>query len=76
MGKEKPLIFEKALKFLETPISETWVFEDSPLPLKVAKGIGLPTVGIYDKFNNFDDVRLNCDIYISSVKDFKKLVIE
>lgn len=76
IGKDKPYIFEKALQYLETPISETWVFEDSALPLKVVKQIGMPTVGIYDKFNDSKDVKLNSNIYISSAKDFEKLIID
>lgn len=76
VGKEKPFIFEKALQYLETPISETWVFEDSPLPLKVVKRIGMPTVGIYDKYNASDKVRSNCDIYIASANELRGLTID
>jgi len=76
VGKEKPFIFEKALQYLETPITETWVFEDSPLPLKVVKQIGLSTVGIYDKYNDADTVKANCDIYISSAKELRELIID
>ena len=76
IGKEKTYIFEKALQYLGTPVLETWVFEDSALPLNVVKQIGMPTVGIYDKFNNSNEVRRNCDIYISSANDFKQLIID
>lgn len=76
VGKETPFIFEKALQYLGTPKSYTWVFEDSPLPIKVVKKIGMPTVGVYDKFNDYKDVKLNSDIYISSAIDLKNLIIE
>lgn len=76
IGKDKPYIFEKALQYLGTPVLETWVFEDSALPLNVVKQIGMPTVGIYDKFNDSNAVRTNCNIYISSANDFKKLIID
>ena len=52
-GKEHPDIFLEAQKRLGTPVEETWVFEDSYIALRTAHGIGMPTVGIYDKYNDF-----------------------
>ncbi len=48
-GKEKPLIFEKALELLGTAREETPVFEDSLYAIKTAKAAGLPIVAIYDR---------------------------
>ena len=48
-GKEKPLIFEKALELLGTAREETPVFEDSLYAMKTAKAAGLPIVAIYDR---------------------------
>ncbi|MDR1132357.1 MAG: HAD family phosphatase [Oscillospiraceae bacterium] len=47
-GKEKPLIFEKALAHLGTPRAETFVFEDALYAAKTAKKAGFPIVGVYD----------------------------
>ena len=32
-------------------IANTWVFEDSLVAIETAVKIGMPTVGIYDRFN-------------------------
>ena len=48
-GKEEPDIYLEAQRILGTPAEETWVFEDSYVALRTAHGIGMPTVGIYDK---------------------------
>ena len=50
-GKEEPDIFLEARKRLGIPLEETWVFEDSLVAIETAVKIGMPTVGIYDRFN-------------------------
>ena len=50
-GKEHPDIFLMAADYLGEEIAETWVFEDSLVALETAVRIGMPTVGIYDRFN-------------------------
>ena len=50
-GKDEPDIFLHAADFLNTESSETWVFEDSLTAIETAVKIGMPTVGVYDKFN-------------------------
>ncbi len=50
-GKERPDIFLLAQEFLGTKSDETWVFEDSLVAIETATKIGLPTVGIYDRYN-------------------------
>ena len=60
---------------METPLSKTWVFEDSPLPLKVVKQIGMPTVGIYDKYNfGQDEIKKIATEYIADGETLMKLV--
>lgn len=55
LGKDKPDIYLLAKDYLGTEISETWVFEDSFVAIKTAHDIGMNTVGIYDKYNPYQD---------------------
>ena len=48
-GKDKPVIYQKALEHLETAKDETYVFEDMLFALNTAKTDGFPTVGVYDR---------------------------
>ena len=50
-GKEEPDIFILAKDFLGEETKETWVFEDSLVAIETASKLGMPTVGIYDRFN-------------------------
>ena len=45
-GKDKPVIYQKALKHLETEKRDTYVFEDMLFALNTAKTDGFPTVGV------------------------------
>jgi HAD superfamily hydrolase (TIGR01509 family) len=64
-GKDVPDIYLLALDYLGTDKAETWVFEDSYVALCTASGIGLPTVGIYDKYNfDTDKLEAKSTIYI------------
>lgn len=51
-GKEEPDLYLLAQGFLGEAVSDTWVFEDSLTAIETAVKIGLPTVGIYDRFNH------------------------
>ena len=48
-GKDKPVIYQKALELLATKKEETYVFEDLPFALKTAKEDGFKTIGVYDR---------------------------
>lgn len=48
-GKDKPVIYQKALEHLGTKKEETYVFEDLPFALKTAKEDGFRTIGVYDR---------------------------
>ena len=50
-GKEEPDIFLQACEFLGESVKETWVFEDSLTAIETAAKTGMPTVGIYDRYN-------------------------
>ena len=51
-GKDQPDIFLLAQEFLGESISDTWVAEDSLVAIETATKIGMPTVGVYDAFND------------------------
>ena len=50
-GKEEPDVFLMAADYFGEDKAETWVFEDSLVAIETAVRIGMPTVGIYDRFN-------------------------
>ena len=54
-GKDKPVIYQKALGHLGTEKSDTYVFEDLPFALNTAKTDGFPTVGVYDRHEVHQD---------------------
>ena len=74
-GKERPDVYLAALEYLGTPKEETWVFEDSLVALKTAKGIGLPVVGIYDAHNfGHEEMKEIADYYIGEGEGLNKLM--
>ena len=74
-GKDQPDVFLQAAAFLNTEISETWVFEDSLVAIETATKIGMPTVGIYDKFNYGQDrIKEIATEYISETETLLKLI--
>lgn len=69
-GKDKPIIYRKALEHLGTTKEETCVFEDSLFALKTAKEDGFTAVGVYDKHENRqDELRHLADYYIRDYTD-------
>ena len=74
-GKDKPDVYLGALEYLGTTKEETWVFEDSLVAIKTAKGIGMPVVGIYDAYNfGHDEMREISDYYIADGEGLDKLI--
>lgn len=74
-GKEHPDVYKIAHEYLGTDIDKTWVFEDSAAALCTARSIGMPTVGIYDKFNfGHDVVAENSTIHIGDGETLKKVI--
>ena len=72
-GKDKPIIYRKALEHLDTAKNETYVFEDSLFALKTAKADGFTTVGVYDRHENRQDNLKNlADYYIDDFSQIKK----
>lgn len=74
-GKDEPDIFLQAAEFLGCEVKDTWVFEDSLVAIETAAKIGMPTVGIYDKFNyGQDKIKELATEYISSTETLLKLI--
>ena len=69
-GKDKPVIYQKALEHLETAKDETYVFEDMLFALNTAKTDGFPTVGVYDRHEvHQDELKGRADYYVLDFTD-------
>lgn len=69
-GKDKPIIYRKALEHLDTAKNETYVFEDSLFALKTAKADGFTAVGVYDRHETSqDNLKSLADYYIRDFWD-------
>lgn len=65
-GKDKPVIYEKALESLGTSKESTWVFEDALYAAKTAKAAGFNVVGVFDKAEvDEEELRAISDKYIT-----------
>lgn len=74
-GKDEPDVFLQAVEFLGTEIKDTWVFEDSLTAIETATKIGMPTVGIYDKFNyGQEKIKEIATEYVDSSETLLKLL--
>lgn len=73
-GKESPDIFLHTQAWLGTETEETWVFEDSYVALETAQRIGMPTVGVYDPYNPWQQqVRKASTVYLDRGESMMKL---
>ena len=72
-GKEFPDVFEEALRRLDTPRAETWVFEDSLYAAKTAKAAGFPVAAVYDPTSAKDRAALEAlaDQYLETFADWR-----
>lgn len=69
-GKDKPIIYQKAMGHLETEKRDTYVFEDMLFALNTAKTDGFPTVGVYDRHEaHQDELKGLADYYIFDFTD-------
>lgn len=75
-GKDRPDIFLAALSYLGTPIEDTYVFEDSLFAIESAKKAGFPTVGVYDRFSDYqiEEVKERSDIFIISFDELIEMI--
>ena len=74
-GKDKPDIYILASESLGMKIGEVCVFEDSHVAINTSHGLGMKTVGIFDKFNyGQDEIKKIADYYIDDGETLMKLV--
>lgn len=65
-GKDEPVIFRKAMKFLETDRTNTVIFEDALHAIQTAKADGFLTVGIFDShIQEQAQLQTLCDCYLA-----------
>lgn len=76
VGKESPLVYEEASRYMGTCKQETWVFEDSLHGIRTAKQAGFYTVGIYDKasHNMQQKIQKEASFYLESFEQMQVLV--
>ncbi len=74
-GKDTPDIYLMAREYLGADTQQTWVFEDAFVAIQTATGIGMQTVGIYDKYNPYQDkIKAMATHYIEAGETLMKLV--
>lgn len=73
MGKNNPEFFLKALKLVNTPISETVVFEDALYAIKSAKEAGFPVAGVHDPsaYDEAKEIKDTVDWYLNSYDEWE-----
>ncbi len=74
VGKEKPLIYEKAAQAMDTIPEGTCVVEDALHALLTAKGAGFFTIGVYDEASagNQEKLQKNADLYGENLYEILK----
>ncbi len=74
-GKDTPDIYLMAMEYLGEDMDHTWVFEDAFVAIQTATGIGMPTVGIYDPYNPYQDqIKAMATHYIEPGETLLKLL--
>lgn len=75
INKNTPKLYELALEHLGTDKDKTWIFEDSLHAVSSAKSGGFNVAAVYDSSsqNLRDELRSAADIYIESMRDWKKI---
>lgn len=74
-GKDQPDIFLQAAAWLGERTEDTWLFEDSLTAIETAKKIGMPVIGIYDRYNfGQERIRELAEEYIASGETLLKIL--
>ncbi len=69
-GKDNPLIFRKAMNFLNTEKQDTWIFEDALHAVMTAKGDGFFVAAVYDRYEeNQKLIKETADYYLKDYSD-------
>ncbi|MEG0771028.1 MAG: HAD family phosphatase [Clostridia bacterium] len=73
-GKDKPKIYNEALKKIGTKKNTTYVFEDALYAVTTAKKAGFKVVGVFEEseYLKQDEIKNIADIYINSFKEMSK----
>lgn len=73
-GKDSPAIYFKALEFLGTDASNTYIFEDALHAIKTAKRANLNVIAVYDKSSEIsqNEIKSIANIYLKSLDDWKE----
>jgi len=70
-GKDEPIIFEAALRFLGTEKSKTVVFDDALYAIRTAKKAGFPVAAVYDSHEKAQaEIRALADLYLADLAQF------
>lgn len=77
-SKDRPLIFQASREVLQTPLAETWVFEDALHAVRTAKLAGFPVLAVADATQKpFEqEIRQIADIYIETFAEMEELLNE
>lgn len=73
-GKDSPVIYDKALEYLGTDKSNTYIFEDALYAIETANKAGYKILGIKDVSEKADPeaVKSFCNFYIESYSEIYK----
>lgn len=73
-SKSEPKIYLEAAKKMNLKVEDTLVFEDLLLPIKTAKKAGFKVIAVDDKHNysNREEIKSNCDYYLTSYEELIK----
>ena len=72
-GKDKPRIFEAALRFLGTEKAHTFVFDDALYAIRTAKAAGFPVAAVRDSHEKEQTaIRALADIYLEDLAQFER----
>ncbi len=70
-GKDEPIIFETALRFLGTEKTKTVVFDDALYAIRTAKKAGFPVAAVYDSHEKAQaEIRALADLYLADLAQF------
>lgn len=72
LGKDQPVVFDRAADLMGTDRSNTIIFEDALHAIITARKAGYYVVGVYDESEgiNEDKIMPLCDQYLKSLCDF------
>lgn len=70
-GKDEPLIYREAMKFLDADRRSTIIFEDAFYAVETAKKDGFITAAVFDPYEkNSQEIRELADFYLTDFMDF------